>query len=115
MELYVYNLVQRIQTVVLWMGDVKDSHHDHKLRLWCHYPRAPRSCQLQVQNEMCMFNLESLETTGMVRCFAYINATSRSGKGEWRLIDDESTVCVVVFFEILDSSRLSVARCTIFA
>ena len=80
MELYVYNLVQRIQTVVLWMSDVKDSHHDHKLRLWCHYPRAPRSCQLQVQNEMCMFNLESLETPGMVLRFAFINATSRSGK-----------------------------------
>ena len=100
---------------MLWMSDAKDSHNDHKLRHWCHYWCAPRSCRLQVQNEMCMFNLESLETTGMVRCFAYINATSRSGKGEWRLIDDESTVCVVVFFEILDSSRLSVARCTIFA
>ena len=34
------------------------------------------------------------------------------GKGEWRLIDNESTVCVVVFFESLDSPWLSVAvRC----
>ena len=97
---------------MLWMSDAKDSHNDHKLRHWCHYWCAPRSCRLQVQNEMCMFNLESLETTGMVRCFAYINATSRSGKGEWRLIDNESTVCVVVFFESLDSPWLSIAvRC----
>jgi hypothetical protein len=54
-----------------------------------------------------MFNLESLATTAKLFCLYKCHVTS--GKGEQRLSENDTAVCVVVFFESLDSPCLSVA------